>query len=294
MGSQANLARIRDNQRRSRARRKEYVADLEMRLKRFERQGVEATWAIQQVARRVADDNIKMRALLNKMGFDNERITSFLRTGSLDLTEAQISNLSQEQVDMIQTLELLLASHYPERHGPEPDTSSSSSTPCSVMHKGVESNVNSSTYSQGKVGTHDTAIYDNIQLHEKPLSNANMLGLESQGYSQCSPLAISAGNIQDESLEHSLGLLEQNDNFQFDQAIQSDTNLNCQDIVYDGNKLSMGQLWGGYSRICSPSASREPSYSIPIGDTVQDPLYQCSGLPYHAFTSQCMDNTMAS
>ncbi|OTA94484.1 hypothetical protein M434DRAFT_266211 [Hypoxylon sp. CO27-5] len=286
MGSldKVNLARIRDNQRRSRARHKEYVADLEMRLKRFERQGVEATWAIQQVARRVADDNIKMRALLNRMGFDNERITSFLQTGSLDLSETQISNLSHEQVDMIQTLELLLASHYPEGHKPEPDTSSPSAA-CSVMYNDDESSM-SLTYGQDKVRTHDTAIYNSIQLHEKPLPNANMLGFESQGYSQWSRLANSAGNIQGGSLDYSVGLLEQNDNFQLGQAIQCNTNLNFQDIVHNENEPNMGQLWGEYSRICSPPASREPSYSMPVGNTIQDPLYQYSGLSYQAFTEQ--------
>lgn len=39
----SDLARIRNNQRRSRARRKEYTADLEKRLHQCERRGIEAT-----------------------------------------------------------------------------------------------------------------------------------------------------------------------------------------------------------------------------------------------------------
>ncbi|KAI0482472.1 hypothetical protein GGR56DRAFT_188974 [Xylariaceae sp. FL0804] len=80
-----NLTRIRDNQRRSRARRKEYVQDLEKRLRLFERQGIEASSEIQQAARKVADENKKLRALLYKHGFSNEEIGEFLRTGELDL-----------------------------------------------------------------------------------------------------------------------------------------------------------------------------------------------------------------
>lgn len=278
----ANLARIRDNQRRSRARHKEYVAELETRLRRFERQGAEAACEIQQVARRVADDNKKMRALLNRMGFDNERITSFLRSGSFDFTEAQFLNFSQEQEDMVQSLESLLASHYPGRHDPQPDTPSP--TTCSVMYNSTESNVNYSTYNQGGLEAHDMTVYDSINLHERPLSNANLLGFGSLDYSHCSTSSILTDNFWDKQLEHSLGVLEQNDNFQLGQAIQYDTNLNCQDIVHDENKPIMSQLFGEDSRISSPSASGEPSYSIPVGSMIQDPLYQCGGLSYYAFT----------
>ncbi|KAI0136017.1 hypothetical protein F4776DRAFT_671161 [Hypoxylon sp. NC0597] len=278
----ANLARIRDNQRRSRARHKEYVAELETRLRRFERQGAEAACEIQQVARRVADDNKKMRALLNRMGFDNERITSFLRSGSFDFTEAQFSNLSQEQEDMVQSLESLLASHCLGRHDSQPDTPSP--TTCSVMYNSIESNASYSTYSQGGLEAHDMAVYDSMKLHERSLSNANLLGFGSQDYSHCSTSSIPTDNSWDKQLEHSLGVLEQNDNFQLGQAFQYDTNLNCQDIVHDENNPIMSQLLGGASRICSPSAPGDPSYSIPVGSMIQDPLYQCGGLSYYAFT----------
>ncbi|CAJ2501927.1 Uu.00g047800.m01.CDS01 [Anthostomella pinea] len=78
----ANLIRIRDNQRRSRARRKEYVKELERRLRIIERKGVEASSEIQQAARKVAEENKKLRALLLRQGLTRERVDALLHTDS--------------------------------------------------------------------------------------------------------------------------------------------------------------------------------------------------------------------
>ncbi|KAF1821778.1 uncharacterized protein K489DRAFT_299098, partial [Dissoconium aciculare CBS 342.82] len=61
-------ARIRDNQRRSRARRKEYLQDLEVRFRNCEQLGVEASAEIQAAARRVVDENKRLRMLLKQRG----------------------------------------------------------------------------------------------------------------------------------------------------------------------------------------------------------------------------------
>ncbi|KAI0843191.1 hypothetical protein F5Y06DRAFT_304653 [Hypoxylon sp. FL0890] len=282
MGSldKKNLTRIRDNQRRSRARHREYVAgmwqnmlfngfqplfpepqpfcglcntranplyspsdfgfsthaELETRLKQFERQGAEITHAIQQVARRVADDNKKMRALLNSLGYNNERISSFLQTGNFNPPEATSSNSSQEQGDRIRTLELLLVSHYPE----EPDSKSdkSSSKPNSTMRNSVENNVSSLAYGQAETGTLDTSSHDCIQLHGAQLSDANMLEFEPQSHSQYSTSSMSASNILNGQLQHSLGLIEETSNIGLDQAIQYGTDLICQDIMYGEQEIN--------------------------------------------------------
>lgn len=76
----ANLARIRDNQRRSRARRKEYLQELEARLRQCELQGIEASSEIQMAARRVADENKKLRGLLVQHGVGEDTIETFLQT----------------------------------------------------------------------------------------------------------------------------------------------------------------------------------------------------------------------
>ncbi|RSL67735.1 hypothetical protein CEP54_003143 [Fusarium duplospermum] len=77
----ANLARIRDNQRRSRARRREYLQELEQRLRVYELQGVEASSEVQQAARRVAEENRQLRGLLNRHGITDDYISSYLHTG---------------------------------------------------------------------------------------------------------------------------------------------------------------------------------------------------------------------
>ncbi|KAF2083285.1 hypothetical protein K490DRAFT_18352, partial [Saccharata proteae CBS 121410] len=61
-------ARIRDNQRRSRARRKEYLQELETKYRNCEQKGVEASAEIQAAAKRVLEENRRLRALLRQQG----------------------------------------------------------------------------------------------------------------------------------------------------------------------------------------------------------------------------------
>ncbi|KAH7318249.1 hypothetical protein B0I35DRAFT_478773 [Stachybotrys elegans] len=72
--------RIRDNQRRSRARRKEYLEDLQRKIHEYERRGVEATREMQQAARSVALENQKLRVLLGRYGVSEDDIRSFLQS----------------------------------------------------------------------------------------------------------------------------------------------------------------------------------------------------------------------
>lgn len=70
----ANLARIRDNQRRSRAKRKEYLQELETKYRSCEQVGVEASAEIQAAARRVVDENRRLRQLLKQQGLSDAEI----------------------------------------------------------------------------------------------------------------------------------------------------------------------------------------------------------------------------
>ncbi|KAM4058263.1 hypothetical protein HRG_006707 [Hirsutella rhossiliensis] len=83
------LARIRDNQRRSRARRREYVQDLKRRLREYETQGIEASTEVQMAARRVAEENKQLQELLNRHGISDDQITRFLQSGTLPLDSNQ-------------------------------------------------------------------------------------------------------------------------------------------------------------------------------------------------------------
>ncbi|KAF2217274.1 hypothetical protein CERZMDRAFT_2643, partial [Cercospora zeae-maydis SCOH1-5] len=63
-----DLARIRENQRRSRQRRKEYLNELEAKYRNCELVGIGASAEIQAVARQVAEENRRLRGLLVKYG----------------------------------------------------------------------------------------------------------------------------------------------------------------------------------------------------------------------------------
>ncbi|KAF2180067.1 hypothetical protein K469DRAFT_693534 [Zopfia rhizophila CBS 207.26] len=77
----SNLARIRDNQRRSRARRKEYLQELEAKLRSCEQMGVEASAEIQSAARKVLEENRKLRGLLRERGVPEADIVAVMGTG---------------------------------------------------------------------------------------------------------------------------------------------------------------------------------------------------------------------
>ncbi|KAM5505311.1 hypothetical protein McanMca71_003157 [Microsporum canis] len=78
MAANPAAARIRDNQRRSRARRKEYIQDLETRIQRYERQGVDVAIEVQAAARKVARQNAMLRSLLNSFGMTDAKIDEYL------------------------------------------------------------------------------------------------------------------------------------------------------------------------------------------------------------------------
>lgn len=88
--------RIRDNQRRSRARHKEYVEGLQAKLQDYERRGVEATLEMQQAARNVALENSRLRMLLGYHGVATEEVDKFLQAfPDQPATEAAKATISQ-------------------------------------------------------------------------------------------------------------------------------------------------------------------------------------------------------
>jgi hypothetical protein len=71
---------VRDNQRRSRERRKELIDDLQKRLREYEQKEMQATVAIQLAAQNVARENSRLRELLANKGISNQEIEQFLHT----------------------------------------------------------------------------------------------------------------------------------------------------------------------------------------------------------------------
>jgi hypothetical protein len=76
-------ARVRDNQRRSRARHREYVDALRARLLRHEREGAQATAEVQRAARAVARENALLRALLAAQGVGEAAVAEYLRSAAV-------------------------------------------------------------------------------------------------------------------------------------------------------------------------------------------------------------------
>jgi hypothetical protein len=102
----ANLARIRDNQRRSRARRKEYLQELEARLRQCELHGIEASAEIQMAARKVADENKKLRALLAQHGIRDDTIEAYLQNPATG--DASVNGQFGSSSPSVQVLQQLL------------------------------------------------------------------------------------------------------------------------------------------------------------------------------------------
>jgi hypothetical protein len=98
---QQNQQRIRDNQRRSRARRKEYQQELEARLRNYELQGIGASREIQEAARKVTDENNKLRSLLIQYGIDDDTIMAYLQSSSTN--DNLISNDTAQTTELHQT-----------------------------------------------------------------------------------------------------------------------------------------------------------------------------------------------
>ncbi|KAF2103812.1 hypothetical protein NA57DRAFT_50680 [Rhizodiscina lignyota] len=74
----APAVRIRENQRRARARRKELIDDLKIRIRNYETQGITATAQVQKAAQKVLLENRGLRALLAEKGVLPAEIEAFL------------------------------------------------------------------------------------------------------------------------------------------------------------------------------------------------------------------------
>jgi len=76
----ASALLIRENQRRSRNRRKELIDELQGRIYEYEREGVAATQEMQRAARKVAEENARLRSLLAHHGILQDEVDAFLRS----------------------------------------------------------------------------------------------------------------------------------------------------------------------------------------------------------------------
>lgn len=99
-----HLLRIRENQRRSRARRKDRLQELETKLRQCEVQGVEASSEIQLAARRVADENKRLRKLLAQHGIADVGVSTSKGNDSSIHGERVQHKLEGEAVQVLEGL----------------------------------------------------------------------------------------------------------------------------------------------------------------------------------------------
>lgn len=81
----SRAARLRENKRRSRARQKEYVQSLEKRDRETRQRQVTAAIEVQIAARKVSEENRRLRALLRKVGVPDEVVDARLAGEEVDL-----------------------------------------------------------------------------------------------------------------------------------------------------------------------------------------------------------------
>ncbi|RWA05372.1 hypothetical protein EKO27_g9730 [Xylaria grammica] len=130
-------ARLRRNQRNSRARKQAYVQDLEKRWNECVRLGAQASVEMQREARRVQEENKLLRALLHKQGLDDMAI----RGG--------IVALAKSEENEIQSLPLF----HPSEHLPDTGVGPASlSIQNNAWPGGLQSNTQAPLWSPSLVG----------------------------------------------------------------------------------------------------------------------------------------------
>ncbi|OTB06353.1 hypothetical protein M426DRAFT_115995 [Hypoxylon sp. CI-4A] len=273
MGSmdKAQLARTRENQRRSRARRKEYIQELEMKLRDFESKGRDTTYAVQQAARRVYEHNKKLKLLLNSLGFDDKRLNEYLKTGSLSSTEPTVTDPRHDQEDPVQTLEALL----PSRHIPQPDPMLNAG---SIQNNFICNNIGRGDTivpsSQTEPSAFDTGIDSYAQLHDQLPLSPDISSFDAQGVRPSLTSSTSIYNCaQSQLVQHTSELDESCEKLYLFQVEGSKTNLSDKDILLDrcGTSALRG-FRGNHSD--ATSISSEDNYTASTGDTFVRVPYQ--------------------
>lgn len=92
LGQTANLERIRNNQRRCRARQKEYIAELEDKIRQYESRSSKSSTdpKLQQFVR----ENESLKRLLQSLGLGNDFLKAYSKAAQIapDISRAQSGN----------------------------------------------------------------------------------------------------------------------------------------------------------------------------------------------------------
>ncbi|KAG5744063.1 hypothetical protein H9Q69_005873 [Fusarium xylarioides] len=119
-----SLALNRENQRRSRARQRELLDDLQNRVREFERRDGQATLEMQRVARAVAGENAALRGLLAAKGVSAEEV------------EAHVEAVRHEEKMTMRTNVATVTPVSTPSSNASPVVIASRPMPCSQPHQG--------------------------------------------------------------------------------------------------------------------------------------------------------------
>lgn len=183
---EADLARVRQNQRRSRARKREYVTELENRLRQCEIRGVEASAEVALGARRVTEENRQLRELLHTHGVDDRHIAHYVQSssGAWEIAPGAIPPIAGASA--VQSLEQLLAPRRLSSPDPPPASFTLSSqasrersapTPTTSSPKPWETSPRASSAREGSTTSAPipTRSTDTPTRHSYPSSFATLL-----------------------------------------------------------------------------------------------------------------------
>lgn len=198
----SSSVRIRDNQRHSRARRKEYIQDLEQRLQKFQTEGIHATREVQEAGRKVAVENSLLRSLLVLHGVSDQRVQEYLRahTAAISLPTSRSEAVLVAQSHSGQSPRLNTVdsggpspSNYerndpsPERTATEPTSSTSSSSPVTYQQVAISSQISDGDLELSvpfDSPTPDTSTLQPPNRHQ-----------DSRQSGQCTPCETAAGIV---------------------------------------------------------------------------------------------------
>ncbi|KIW01241.1 uncharacterized protein PV09_07285 [Verruconis gallopava] len=93
-----DLERIRNNQRRSRAKRKEYVAALEEKIRKYET--LSAQYSADEAIQSLVRENDKLKKLLHSMGLGDEFLASFMTASDMASELIKITNRHGSSIEL--------------------------------------------------------------------------------------------------------------------------------------------------------------------------------------------------
>jgi hypothetical protein len=89
-------ARLRDNKRRNRQRQKDYTSSLEAKLRELQSRAVQATQEVQLSARKVVEENARLKALLRHVGVEDHVIETW-KPDSTDQSPRALSGCDKKR-----------------------------------------------------------------------------------------------------------------------------------------------------------------------------------------------------